>query len=132
MGVRLDDEISSATVWKWIWITVGAIAVITVASIVISTATSGVRGKAGVTRKNNDSNNQIAAQAEFERVWGDIQRDVGSLKIVTDADHRQQLQEVCLADVSTYNLDAQSTTLKDWRPSNLPSFIDADTECGIK
>lgn len=128
----MEDEINVATVWRWA--VFGVVGVIAAVAFIIwlVTASSGVRGHAGVIRRNNDSNNQIAAQAEFERVWGDIQRDAGVIRLETDPDRRQTAQEVCLADVATYNLDAQSTTLKDWRPDNLPESVDADAECGTK
>lgn len=128
----MNDEISIAKIWKWGILGVLGITVLVAGSIWIATATSGARGHAGVVRKNNSSDNQISAQFEFNRVYGDIQRDVTNIKLATDPENKANDQKVCAADVATYNADAQDTTLKEWRPDKLPETIDVNQECGIK
>lgn len=128
----MNDEINVAKVWKWGVLGVLALAVVIAGTIWIVTVTSGARGHAGVVRKNNSSDNQISAQFEFNRVYGDIQRDVTNIRLATDPENKANDQKVCAADVATYNADAQDTTLKEWRPSKLPESIDVNQECDIK
>lgn len=128
----MDDEIGIAKIWKWGVLGTLALAVLIAGSIWIATVTSGARGHAGVVRKNNSSDNQISAQFEFNRVYGDIQRDVTNIKLATDPVSKAQDQKFCAADVATYNADAQDTTLKEWRPDKLPETIDVSQECDVK
>lgn len=128
----MSEEISVAKMWRWG--VLGVLGVIgTVAFVIwLATASSGVRGKAGVTRQNNDSQNQISAQHEFDRVYNDVQRDVFNVQHAVDAAHLADDQAICVQDVGTYNTDTVDTTLKDWRPDSLPAHIDPDKECAAK
>jgi hypothetical protein len=96
----------------------------------------GVRGvRLDVHRKNQDANNRISAQATFEKLAGDIQ--AYPVKIANAAADRVAhpddtyyatvltgLESACADATATYNADAQMTTMRDWRPANLPESYD--------
>jgi hypothetical protein len=96
---------------------------------------SGTKGAGDVHRKNQDANNRISAQATFEKLAGDIQ--AYPAKIANAAADRTAhsddtyyatvltgLESACADAVATYNADAQTTTMRDWRPANLPESYD--------
>jgi len=102
--------------------------------------TSGTRGHGDVIKQNNSGSNQIAAQAEFNRLWGDIQADhdniqaaAATLKASPSDAYQQSVltaeQQTCRTAVQQYNADTADTTLKEWRPADDPAHIDSATEC---
>lgn len=141
-----DKPPSAVATWSWFgWtvsIIIGAIIVlggIGAAYWAFDTGTSGIRGKADVTRQNNDGTNQIAAQDAFNKLNGDIQTDLLNIKndakaAVGGDDFQKSVVQAdlaqCAKDVHDYNADANDTTMKDWRPSNLPASFD-DTICEV-
>lgn len=133
----MDDDITPADLWKWFWWTVAAVVLITAAIWAIDVGTSGIRGKGNVIKQNNDSNNQIAAQAEFNKLYGAIQADVRNIQsaakqVAANPADQFELsaldgdQNLCRTDVTTYDGDTQDTTMKDWRPASLPANITID------
>ena len=132
-----DYEISPAKIGRGVGYAIAAVIVVVLISVGIwwvHVATSGVRGKAGVIEKNNGSNNQIEAQHTFVALYGDIQ----SYKTKIDNAEANAkthpgetfydqvltgLESTCSDAVQQYNADAASTTMKEWRPSDLPSQI---------
>lgn len=105
--------------------------------------TSGVKGTGDVTRQNNDANNRIEAQATFQRLYGDIQgyppkitrAKADAAANPTDAQSKQVLdglQNLCTDAVNTYNADAGSTTMQQWRPADLPTQINEADYCEAK
>ena len=139
----MDDDISSATVWKWFWIFVGFAVAVVVACWALGVFTSGVRGKAGVIEKNNDSNNQIEAQHTFNALWGDILSykvkitDAEAILAKTPGDSFETqvltgLKSSCSDAVQQFNADANDTTMKEWRPSSLPKTINPNDYCEVK
>lgn len=106
----------------------------------LSVATSGVKGRGDVIKQNNDANNRIAAQAEFNRLWGDIQSYNANIAASAAAlaknpgdDYQQSVltaeQQICRSAVQQYNADILNVTMKDWRPAEDPASIDPITEC---
>ncbi len=104
--------------------------------------TSGTRGHGDVIKQNNSGSNQIAAQAEFNRLWGDIQADHANIASTAAALHASpgdawqqsvltSQQQTCRTAVAQYNADTADTTLREWRPAADPATIDSDTECEL-
>lgn len=103
-------------------------------------STSGIKGKGDVKRQNNSASNQIAAQAAFNSLWGDIQgyrNDItaSAALVAQDPDNAFQQsvltaqRQTCQSAVGKYNGYANDTTMREWRPSGDPASIDANTEC---
>lgn len=97
--------------------------------------TSGAKGAGDTTRKNNDANNRIGAQATFEQLAADI--TAYGPKIANAAADKAAhpddpyyatvltgLESACADAVTTYNADANKTTMRDWRPAELPDHYD--------
>lgn len=139
-----DFDISPAQFWKWFWITVSTVTIVTVAAWAIDVSTSGVRGKANVIKQNNNADNQIQAQDLFNKLWGDIQAYNKNIKAdaaqvakddatgkddTYDQSVLNAAESTCRDAVGQYNADTIDTTLKEWRPSTDPDHINIDTEC---
>lgn len=138
----MDEDISSAKVWKWVGIIAGSIAVAVIAAWGIALATSGIRGHGGVVRKNNDSNNQIEAQHTFDALFADVKSyktKIGNAAALLKANPGDPFEAQVLAGLTSgcsdavqqYNADANDTTMKEWRSSSLPASINPSDYCEV-
>lgn len=138
----MEDDISPARIWGWVFAAIGCVLVLAVALWAFGVFTSGVKGKGDVIKKNNDSNNQIEAQHTFTALFGDIQSyktKIASALKDTKAHPDQTfyaqvltgLESTCSDAVQQYNADAISTTMKEWRPSDLPAQINPTDYCEV-
>lgn len=96
---------------------------------------SGPKGDGDVTRKNNDANNRISAQATFEQLAADITAYGPKISnaVADKTTHPGDtyyatvltgLQSACNDAVAQYNADTQKTTMRDWLPAGLPDHYE--------
>jgi hypothetical protein len=135
-------DVRPARVWGYVVGAFIAICVISWGSWYFTVATSGVKGKGDVIKKNNDANNQIEAQHTFDALWGDItgyKTKIANASTALKANpgdpvYEQTLtglENACVDAVKTYNGDANDTTMKDWRPASLPAQIISADYCEV-
>lgn len=154
---RLQDKPVSTT-YKIIAVILGMVVVFTLALWGVKTGWSYWWGQGGAIQQKNSTQNFIAAQAQFHRDLTMIAADKQNMKTTQqqisqfNAAHpdyqgngtpfdplAQQLntyqtvlagqQQTCQATVADYDTAAQSYLTQDWRDANLPSQLDAATEC---
>jgi cytoskeletal protein RodZ len=128
------------------YLLIGAVVLVVIAFIIgalvwaLGVFSSGTKGRGDVIKQNNSSTNQIQAQAEFNKLWGDIQSYHADItasaaalaKNPGDAYQQSVLtaqQQICRSAVQEYNADTVNTTMREWRPAADPAAVDPTLEC---
>jgi len=134
------DKVRPGRLAAWVIGFIAAVVLIAVGAWAFRVATAPAKGAGDVRIKNNDANNRIAAQAEFNKLWSDIQsyhsniQSAAAVLKTNPADAYQQSvltseQQICRTAVNQYNADTLNVTMKDWRPSEDPASVDSTQEC---
>lgn len=136
------DRVRPGRLAAWVFGVATAIVLIGVGAWVFRVVTAPAKGAGDVKIRNNSADNRIVAQAEFNKLWGDIQgyhdniqASAAALK-ANPADAYQQSvltaqQQICRKAVQQYNADTLNVTMKDWRPAADPASVDSTQECEV-
>jgi hypothetical protein len=92
-------------------------------------------GAAGVTVKNNNSDNRIAQRQQWVDGYNTVKEDQANIQAAVKNPNLgyslADLQSKCRADVSSYNNLNEGLTSSDWRPSDLPVALDPAQYCNV-
>lgn len=113
LAIALTIILIAGAVWLTIWLT---------------TASSGPRGNADVTRQHNSGQNQVAQNTKLlgdnATVLADQQKIAALAPNVATEQDRIDLQGLelnCQSDVATYNADVQNILAAGYLPAGLPT-----------
>lgn len=111
---------------------IATVAIIGGIAIWLTTATSGIRGDATVTRQHNSGNNQIAQNTKLLGEQATILSDQQKIALLAAGVSTQQdridlagLQQNCASDVAAYNADVRSILAQGYLPQGLPTAYPA-------
>lgn len=134
------DNIRPGRLWAYIIASALAVILIALGAWGFKVLTAPAKGAGDVRIRNNTADNRIAAQNEFNKLWGDIQGYHDNIQAAAktlqanpgDAYQQSVLtaeQQTCRTAVQQYNADTLNMTMKDWRPSADPASVDSTQEC---
>lgn len=111
-----------------IFLVIAVIVAVVALVIWLGTATSAVRGNAGVTRQHNSGQNQVAQNTKLlgdnATVLADQQKiKVLSVNQITEQDRMDLagLEQNCQSDVAAYNADVRNILAAGYLPTGLPT-----------
>lgn len=134
---KFEDKPVATSFKLGLIVTLGILAIIAVASVLIwgfKVGTSDVKGRGDAVRQRNDGTNRVFAQQQFEDLKAAIDKDIANIRIAKQSYKNNPspvneanvagTQQICNADVASYNAEARKYLSRDFRASDLPSSID--------